>query len=169
MPNTPSGQVSATEPMHFSVHTLRGLQTWSYQTLHDEPPAGFESGWTLLNTLPPKVRDDLKSLCVDPENTFPALVNGEPCIVIEQEFQAQDSGDDWHETSGEVIARLTRSLLPRMEHLGVTEHSFSGVVADAQVTFCGRPTFYLALPADKARAEVVVELLGVVRSFAYPS
>lgn len=168
MPNTPSGQVSATEPMHFSVHTLNGQQTWSYLTLHDEPPAGFESGWALLNTLPSKVCDDLKSLCVDPENTFPAVVNGEPCVVIEQEFQASDSGDDWPETSAEVIARLTRSLLPRLQRLGTTEHSFSGVVADARVTFCGRPTLYLALPADSASAGQVRAVLSVVEGFAYP-
>lgn len=169
MPNTPSGQVSSTEPMHFSVHTLRGQQNWSYLTLHDEPPAGFTSGWALLNTLPPKVRADLKSLCVDSENTFPAVVNGEPCVVIEQEFQASDSGDCWPETSAEVMARLTRSLLPRLEGMGATEHSFSGVVADAQVTFCGRPTLYLALPADKTRPEAMVEALRLVHAFAYPT
>jgi hypothetical protein len=155
--------------MHFSVQTLNGQQSWSYLTLHDEPPAGFELGWALLDTLPPKVRGDLKGLCIDPENTFPAVVNGEPCIVIEQEFQASNSGDDWPETSAEVIARLRRSLLPRLERLGMTEHSFSGVVADAQVTFCGRPTFYLALPADKTRPEAVVEALRAVRTFAYPA
>ena len=169
MPNTPSGQVSSTEPMHFSVQTLRGQQNWSYLTLHDEPPAGFESGWALLSTLPSKVCADLKSLCVDPENTFPAVVNGEPCVVIEQEFQASDSGDDWPETSGEVIARLTRSLLPRLQRLGVAEHSFSGVVADAQVTFCGRPTVYLALQADQTSPEAVAEALRVVHAFAYPT
>lgn len=169
MPNTPSGQVSTTEPMHFSVQTLSGQQSWSYLTLHDEPPAGFESGWALLNTLPSKVRDDLKRLCVDPENTFPAVVNGEPCVVIEQEFQANDSGDDWPETSAEVTARLTRSLLPRLERMGATEHSFTGVVADAQMTFCGRPTLYLALPAEKTRPEAVVEALRVVHAFAYPA
>jgi len=169
MPNTPSGQVSATAPMHFSVQTPNGQQSWSYQTLHDEPPVGFELGWALLNTLPPKVRDDLKSMCVDPESTFPAVVNGEPCVVIEQEFQASDSGDDWPETCAEVVARLARSLMPRLEGVGATEHSFSGVAADAKVTFCGRPTLYVALPAEKARAEAVAELLGVVRSFAYPS
>lgn len=38
MPNTLPGQVSSTEPMHFSVQTLRGQQSWSYLTLHDEPP-----------------------------------------------------------------------------------------------------------------------------------
>lgn len=133
MPNTPSGQVSSTEPMHLPVHTVKGQQTWSYLTLHDEPPAGFASGWALLNTQPSKVRADLKSLCVDSENTFPAVVNGEPCLVIEQEFQASDSGDDWPETSAEVIARLTRSLLPRLERLGTTEHSFSGVVAASRI------------------------------------
>jgi hypothetical protein len=53
--------------------------------------------------------------------------------------------------------------------MGATEHSFSGVVADAQMTFCGRPTLYPALPAEKAQPEAVAELLGVVRSFAYPS
>lgn len=168
MPNTSSGQVSSTEPMHFSVHTLSGQQTWSYLTLHEEPLAGFESGWALLNTLPSKVRDDLKSLCVDSENTFPAVVNGEPCVVIEQEFQASDSGDDWLETSAEVVARLTRSLLPRLEGMGATEHSFSGVVADAQVTFCGRPTLLCALPTDSASAGQVRDLLSVVKGFAYP-
>lgn len=169
MPNTPSGQVSATEPMHLSVQTLNGQQSWSYLTLHDEPPAGFESGWALLNTLPSKVCDDLKRLCVDPENTFPGVVNGKPCVVIEQEFQASDSGDDWPETSAEVIARLTRSLMPRLENMGAAEHSFSGVAADARVTFCGRPTLYLALPADNTRPEAVVEVLRVVRTFAYPT
>lgn len=53
--------------------------------------------------------------------------------------------------------------------MGATEHSFSGVVADAQVTFCGRPTLYLALPADKTRPEAVVEALRVVHAFAYPT
>lgn len=169
MPNTPSRQVSSTEPIHFSVYTFSGQQTWSYSTLHDEPPAGFDAGWALLDTLPPKVRGDLKSLCIDSENTFPAVVKGEPCVVIEQEFQASDAGDDWPESSAEVIARLRRSLLPRLERLGMTEHSFSGVVADAQVTFCGRPTFYLALPAERTRPEAVVEALRAVRSFAYPA
>lgn len=169
MPNTPSGQVSSTEPMHFSVQTLNGQQSWSYLTLHDEPPAGFESGWALLNTLPSKVCDDLKRLCLDPENTFPGVVNGKPCVVIEQEFQASDSGDDWPETGAEVITRLTRSLMPRLEGIGGTEHSFSGVVADAQVTFCGRPTLYLALPADKTSPEAVAEALQVVHAFAYPT
>lgn len=169
MPNTPSGQVSATEPMHFSVHTLNGQQTWSYLTLHDEPPAGFESGWALLNTLPTKVCDDLKRLCVDPENTFPAVVNGEPCVVIEQEFQASDSGDDWPETGAEVMARLTKSLLPQLERLGATEHSFSGVVASAKVTFCGRPTLYLALPAKSTHPAQVRKCLETVRAFAYPA
>lgn len=169
MQNTPSGQVSSTEPMHFPVHTLKDQQTWSYLTLHAEPLEGYDSGWALLETLPPKVRGDLKSLCIDPENTFPAVVNGEPCVVIEQEFQASDAGDDWPEASAEVIARLRRSLLPRLERLGMTEHSFYGVMADSQVTFCGRPTFYLALPADKTRPEAVVEALRAVRSFAYPA
>jgi hypothetical protein len=169
MPNTPSGQVSSTEPMHLSVRTLAGPQTWSYVTLHAEPLEGYDSGWALLDTLPPKVLGDLKSLCIDPENTFPAVVNGEPCVVIEQEFQASDAGDDWPETGAEVIARLRRSLLPWLERLGMTKHSFSGVVADAQVTFCGRPTLYLALPAEKTRPEAVVEALRAVRSFAYPA
>lgn len=169
MPNTPSGQVSSTEPMHFSVQTLNGQQTWSYLTLHDEPPTGFTSGWALLTTLPPKVRADLKSLCVDSENTFPAVVNGEPCVVIEQEFQASDSGDDWPETRAEAIARLTRSLLPQLEQLGATEHSFSGIVADAQVTFRGRPTLYLALPAETTSPAQVRKCLAKVRAFAYPA
>jgi hypothetical protein len=168
MPNTPSGQVSSTEPLHFSVHTLNGQQIWSYLTLHDEPPAGFDSGWALLNTLPPKVRGDLKSLCIDPENTFPAVVNGKPCVVIEQEFQASDAGDDWPETSHEVIARLTRSLLPRLERLGGPEHSFSGLVADPKVTFCGRPTLYVALPAETTPPAKVWGCLATVKDFAYP-
>lgn len=96
-------------------------------------------------------------------------MNGKPCVVIEQEFQASDSGDDWPETSAEVITRLTRSLMPRLEGIDATEHSFSGVVADAQVTFCGRPTVYLALPAERTRPEAVVEVLRVVRTFAYPT
>lgn len=137
--------------------------------LHDEPPAGFESGWALLNTLPSKVCDDLRSPCVDPENTFPAVVNGEPCVVIEQEFQASESGEDWPETGVEVIARLTRSLMPRLQRLGVAEHSFSGVVADTRVTFCGLPTLYLAVPAESMRPAQVRKCLSTFKAFAYPA
>lgn len=54
MPNTPSGRVSSTEPMHLSVRTLAGQQSWSYVTLHADPPAGYDSGWALLETLPLK-------------------------------------------------------------------------------------------------------------------
>jgi hypothetical protein len=167
MPNTPSGQASLTEPMHFSVHTLDGQQTWSYVTLHDEPPADFALSWALLDTLPPKVRGVLKGLCIDPENTFPAVVNGEPCVVIEQEFQASDAGDDWPEASAEVIARLRRSLFPRLVRLGA-EHSFFGVVADPGVTFCGRPTLFVALPVGHVSAREVQTVLAAIKSFAYP-
>lgn len=70
-----------------------------YLTLLDELSAGFELGWAPLNTLTPKVRADLNSLCVDPENTVPAVVNGKPCVVIERQFQASNSGDGWPDVS----------------------------------------------------------------------
>jgi hypothetical protein len=59
--------------------------------------------------------------------------------------------------------------MPRLERVGTAEHSFSGVVTDARVTFCGRPTVYLALSADKTSPEAVAEALRVVHAFAYPT
>lgn len=170
MPNTSAGQANETEPLFISVHTLAGEQTWSYVALHEVSPSGLKRGWAHLNSLPSKVRADLKRLCVDPENTFPAVVNGEPCVVIEQEFQACDSNDDWPETSAEVIRRLQRSLLPKVNQLSASvEGALLGVAADPKVTFCGRPTLFVALPAQATNPALMDELMTSIRKFAYSS
>jgi hypothetical protein len=163
----PSHAQSAT-PSVVTAHTLGGHNRWTYQTLHDEQPAGHGSGWLLLSSLPSKVRQELLGLCVDPENTFPAVVNGKPCVVIEQEFQASDAGDDWSETTSEVVARLRRALLPRLAPLLKDAESHVGIVADRAVTFCGRPTLFVALPVESTTPEHVSNVLNSVRGFAYP-
>ncbi len=169
MSNTSSGQASAAEPLSISVHTLAGEQTWSYVTLHEDSPSGLKSGWTHLDSLPPEVRDDLKQLCIDPENTFPAVVNGAPCVVIEQEFQASDSGDDWPETGGQVISRLQLGLLPKVKQLCTpAADALMGIVADPKLTFCGRPTLFVALPVRSTTTEMTRSLLHAIKGFAYP-
>lgn len=163
----PSDAQSAT-PSVVTAHTLGGDDRWAYQTLHDEPPEGYDSGWLLLSSLPSKVRQELLGLCVDPENTFPAVVNGKPCVVIEQEFQARDAGDDWPETGSEVIERLRRALLPKLGSLQGDVGGLAGIVADPAVTFCGRPTLFVALPAASSTGQQVSDVLRLVRGFAYP-
>lgn len=161
-------QAQSASPSVITAHTLGGDDRWAYQTLHDDPPAGHGSGWLLLSSLPSKVRQELLSLCVDPENTFAAVVNGKPCVVIEQEFQASDAGDDWPETTSEVVARLRRALLPRLAPLLKDNGSQVGIIADRAVTFCGRPTLFVALPAASTTPEHVSDVLDGVRGFAYP-
>jgi hypothetical protein len=169
MPNTSAGQANETEPLFISVHTLAGERTWSYVTLHEDSPSGLNSGWAHLDSLPSKVRDDLKRLCVDPESTFSAVVNSEPCVVIEQEFQASDSSDDWPETAAEVVARLKRSLLPRVAALlRESAGAAVGVAVDPGFTFCGRPTVLVVLPVDDCNERLVRAVLECVHSFAYP-
>jgi hypothetical protein len=155
-------------PGLLNAYTLGGSERWVYQTLHDEPPPGYRSGWLLLSHLPAQVRRDLLSLCVDPENTFPALFNGEPCVVIEQEFQASDAGDEWPETGSQVVERLRRALLSKLEPLLKKHGGLAGIVADPSVTFCGRPTLFVALPAASSSSEQVRDVLRSVRGFAYP-
>jgi hypothetical protein len=162
-------QAQSPTPSVLTAHTLVGADRWAYQTLHDEPPAGYGSGWLLLSSLPSEVRQELLGLCVDPENTFPAVVNGTPCLVIEQEFQASDAGDDWPETGSEVIERLRRALLPKLGSLQGDVGGLAGIVADPAVTFCGRPTLFVALPAETTTRDEVRAALSMVRAFAYPS
>lgn len=163
-----TGSTPALAAMQFPVHAVEGTELWDYKVLLDRPPTDTHAGWTLLGELPASTVGQLRALCVDHEQTFPALVNGTPCVVIEQEFQASDAGDDWPETAAEVVERLRRALLPRLAPLLKDNGSPVGIVADPAVTFCGRPTLFLALPAASATSDNVRDVLRLVRGFAYP-
>jgi hypothetical protein len=159
---------SAAPPDHFIVHTLGGTESWAFQSLHQEAPVGFDTGWQLLEELPVEVRQQLERGCVDTDTCFPAVVDGKPCVVVEQEFQAFDSGDDWPEQASAVVARLTRHLLPKLAALAApAEAAAIGVVADVRTTFRGRPTVLVALPAS-VQPEKVRSVLSCLRAFAYP-
>jgi hypothetical protein len=155
--------------MQLPVHALEGTEHWDYKVLLDRPPADTHAGWSLLGELPVGTVNQLRALRVDSEQTFPALVDGTPCLVIEQEFQASDAGDDWPETGSEVIERLQRALLPKLESLQGDVGGLAGIVADPAVTFCGRPTLFVALPAETTTPDGVRAVLSMVRAFAYPS
>ena len=163
-----TGSPPAVAAMQFPVHALEGTALWDYKVLLDRPLTDTHAGWTLLGDLPASTVGQLRALCVDHERTFPALVNEEPCVVIEQEFQASDAGDDWPETTPEVVERLRRALLPRLAPLLKGNDSQVGIVADPAVTFCGRPTLFVALPAASTTPEHVSDVLDGVRGFAYP-
>lgn len=154
--------------MQLPVHVIDGTELWDYVELLASPPADTHACWTLLGELPAGTVNQLRALCVDSEQTFPAQVDGTPCLVIEQEFQARDAGDDWPETGSEVIERLRRALLPRLAPLLKDNGSQVGIVADRAVTFCGRPTLFVALPAASSTAQQVSDVLRLVRGFAYP-
>jgi hypothetical protein len=159
---------SAAPPDHFIVQTLAGTESWAFQSLHQEAPFGFDTGWQLLEALPVEVRQQLERGCVDTDTCFPAVVDGKPCVVVEQEFQALDAGDDWPEKTSAVVARLTRHLLPRLAASAApAEAAAIGVVADVRTTFQGRPTVLVALPAW-VQPETVRSVLSCLRDFAYP-
>lgn len=163
-----SSRPSAAPPDHFIVHTLGGTESWAFQSLHREAPQGFKTGWKLLEELPVEVRQHLEHGCVDTDACFPAVIDGKPCVVVEQEFQALDSGDDWPEKASAVVTRLTRHLLPRLAtSVAPAEASAIGVVADVRTTFRGRPTVLVALPAP-VQPETVRSVLSCLRGFAYP-
>jgi len=163
-----TGSTPAMTAMQLPVHAVEGTELWDYKVLLDRPTTDTHAGWTLLGELPTSTVGQLRTLCVDHERTFPALVNDEPCVVIEQEFQASDSGDDWPETVPQVVERLRRALLPRLAPLLKDNGSQVGIVADRAVTFCGRPTLFVALPAASSTAQQVSDVLRLVRGFAYP-
>lgn len=159
---------SAVPPDHFIVHTLGGTASWAFQSLHREAPEGFKTGWQLLEELPVEVRQQLERGCVDSEACFPAVIDGKPRVVVEQEFQALDSGDDWPEKASAVVTRLTRHLLPRLVASATSAGAVAiGVAADVRTTFRGRPTVLVALPAS-VQPETVRSVLSCLRDFAYP-
>jgi hypothetical protein len=160
---------SGRQPLRFLAHMANEDLAWSYEALHDEPLSGPSIGWRPLGDLPQGPADQVQALCIDPENSFPAVVNGQVCVVIEQEFQAADAGDDWPESAGQVLERLRRRLLPAVEHALRGRGAMVGVVTDPAVTFCGRPTLLAALPAGLATVGDVGAALALVREFAYPS
>lgn len=157
------------EPLRFLAHAAHGDLLWRYGALHDEPPSGPSTGWRPLCDLPHEVAEQVQALCIDPENSFSAIVNGQVCAVIEQEFQAADAGDDWPEASHQVLERLRLRLLPALDRALHGRGAMVGVVADPAVTFCGRPTLFAALPVGAATVEDVAAALTLVREFAYPT
>lgn len=170
MLNSPHHPRFAEPPLWMEVHTADQARLWSMYTLHEKPPLGFESGWALMSELSQDERQRLELLCaVDSERVFPAVVNDELCAVIEPEFLASDSGGAWYEDSAQVIARIRRSLLTRLQAASVADPLHCGVVADQAVTFCGRPTVMIALPSRIAGDCEVRRLLGEVLAFAYPA
>ncbi len=160
---------SSRQPLRFLAHMANQDLVWTYEALHDEPLSGPTTGWRPLGDLPQGAAEQVQALCIDPENSFPAVVNGQVCVVIEQEFQAADAGDDWPEAASQVLERLRRRLLPAVEHALHERGAMVGVVADPAVTFCGRPTLFAALPAGSATVGDVGAALTLVRDFAYPS
>lgn len=171
MPTSSPDRASSTPAvaaMQFPVHAVGGTELWDYKVLLDRPPADSGAGWTLLAELPASTALQLHALCADHEQVFPALVNEKPCVVIEQEFQASDAGDAWPETSLEVVERLRRALLPKLEPLLKDHGSLAGIVAEPSMTFCGRPTLFVALPAASSTPQQVSDVLCLVRGFAYP-
>jgi hypothetical protein len=164
-----TGPTHAVTVMQLQVHAFEGTENWDYKVLLDRPPADIHAGWGLLGELPAGTVSQLRALCVDSDQTFPALVDGTPCLVIEQEFQAGDAGDDWPESSSLVVERLRRALLPKLGSLQGDVGGLAGIVADPAVTFCGRPTLFVALPAETTTPDGVRAVLSMVRAFAYPS
>jgi hypothetical protein len=160
---------SGRQPLKFLAHMANQDLVWTYEALHDEPLSGPMTGWRPLEGLPQGAAEQVQALCIDPENSFPAVVNGQVCVVIEQEFQSADAGDDWPEAVSQVLERLRRRLLPAVEHALHERGAMVGVVADPAVTVCGRPTLFAALPAGSATVGDVGAALTLVRDFAYPS
>lgn len=168
MLTVPSPHAFGKPPLQLTVETSTKAQAWSLYSLHKTAPPGFETGWALLDDLPLNDQGRVEALCVDSDHVFPAVVNDELCVVIEQEFQAADCGDDWPESSLQVVERLRRTLLLRLERLLPLKFARCGIVTDPTITFCGRPTLLVSVDARSATPEKVRNLVAEVRAFAYP-
>lgn len=155
-------------PLHLTVETSTETLAWSLYSLHKTAPPGFDTGWALLDDLPLSEQGRVEALCVDSDHVFPAVVNDELCVVIEQEFQAADCGDDWPESSLQVVERLRRTLLLRLERLLPSKFARCGIVTDPTITFCGRPTLLVSVDSRSATPEKVRNLVAEVLAFAYP-
>jgi hypothetical protein len=154
-------------PLELEVRTMHGRQKWSLVTVSEVPLGGPSQDWVLLADLPAAAQQLIKSLRMDHDARFPGIVNGKLCAIIEQEFQASDSGDDWPETADEVTQRLLRQLLPSLS-LHETPSAQVGVLGGGALTFQGRPTVWVVVPAEHAQADKLHRLEEQLRAFAYP-
>lgn len=153
-------------PLEIEVQTVHGWKKWSLVTVSEVPLNGASQDWVLLADLPAAAQQLIKSLRMDHDARFPGILNGRLCAIIEQEFQAFDSGDDWPETAEEVTQRLLRRLLPSLS-LHEAPSAQVGVLSGGD-TFQGRPTVWVVVPAEEAQAAQLHRLEGQLRAFAYP-
>lgn len=150
------------------VRTRSGEQSWEICTPHPNIPDEIQFGRDSIEDFSNEEQKLIDQLLVDRERVFPAAINSQLYVVIEQEFQAKDSGDDWPENTKQVTERICRKLIPKIEAAMEAENILCGVVADRNFTFCGRPTLLVALSPFSSNAKKVGEVLNIVLSFAYP-
>lgn len=160
--------MQSSRDLQMDALTLDGPQRWTYQNLVEVPLSSASSDWRLLSDLSQAEQEQVKNLNLDQDRRFPGIVNGRTCAIVEQEFQARDSGDEWPESVEQVKRRLLAHLLPRLSPYGV-DGAVIGILGDPTTTFCGRPTVWVAVPSDRATASNLNQIEQTLRDFAYPS
>jgi len=97
-----------------------------------------------------------------------ALLDSELCVVVDQDFLCVVSGDDRNESKEDVLERLNRALLPRLELLLSTSPGAKVGVGSGEHLRRARPTVLVAVPVREATPELVREAVGTVLDFAFP-
>lgn len=114
------------------------------------------------------VASHLEQLCCVTEDCWPALVDGIPALVLVQEFEAIDAGDEASaDTANEVRAKLQVELPALAAAIRDRSGTVLGVTTDHSLSSYGRPAIVVALSALSATRTDVEYALEVVRRAGY--
>lgn len=135
--------------LHLTVMTTSGHEVWRCA-----PQPDLEASSPLQR---PLVSDECSLAAVD----------GTWQVLIDQDFLASDCGDEWHESTAEVVQRLRSSLLPELSRLvSGLPGARLGVAYGAHLRH-ERPTVLVAVPVTAANVEVVREVVDCLLDYAF--
>lgn len=129
--------------------TERGGSDHTLQLLAGGPVV-YGEPWA-SDVVAPDVASHLEQLCCVTEDSWPALVDGIPALVLVQEFEAIDLGDEAAaDTADEVSAKLQVELPAIAAALRDRSSTVLGVTTDNSLSSYGRPSIVVALSAHSA-------------------
>lgn len=155
-------------PRHVRFRTERAYAFHRVQLLAAGPVV-YGEPWA-SDQVAPLLAAHLEDLCCLTEDSWPALIDGKPAVLLDQELAVSDCGDKTSETSSEVIVRLRRFWLPAIKAaMHGRVGNVLGVTHERWLSTDGRPCLVVALDAQQATRADVACALNVIRDLAYPA